>query len=89
MVEENQVTMNVEENQETTKGPKKVTTKDPKKVEEGNRLAEWNHKNKKAKKELILWHWGHSSCGGDRPPWLLPLSSQGQHCTSSATTPSN
>ena len=54
---ENQVTTNVEENQETTKGskkattkgPKEVTTKDPKKVEAGNRLAEWNCKNKKVK----------------------------------------
>ena len=32
------------------KGPKKVTTKDRKKIEVGNRLAEWNHKNKKVKK---------------------------------------
>ena len=58
MAEENQVTTNIEEKEVTakgskevtTKGPKKVITKDPKKVEEGNRLAEWNLKNKKVKK---------------------------------------
>ena len=74
MAEENQVTTNVEENQETTKGPKevttgskevttgskevttgpkKVTTKDPKKIEVGNMLAEWNRKNRKAKKSEV------------------------------------
>ena len=59
--------MKVENNQETTKGPKKVTTgpkevttgpkkvttKDPKKIEAGNRLVEWNHKNRKARKSEV------------------------------------
>ena len=74
MAEENQVTMNIEENQETTKGPKKetmrgpkrgttkgpkeVATKDPKKIEVGNRLAEWNRKNKKAKKSKMGQYYG-------------------------------
>ena len=26
--------------------------------------------------EPILWHWGCSSCGGDRWSWLLHLSNQ-------------
>ena len=50
-----------EENQETMKGPKEVitigpkevTTKDPRRVEQGKKLQEWNHRNKeelKAKK---------------------------------------
>ena len=36
-----------EPQQQVTKEPQQVTTKDPKKVEAGNRLAEWNRKNKK------------------------------------------
>ena len=48
MAEENQLTINVEENQETTKGPKEVntkgpkevTTKDLKRVQQGKKLAE-------------------------------------------------
>ena len=43
-----------EENQETTRGPKEVTTKDPKKVEQGKRMQEHNRRKKerelKAKK---------------------------------------
>ena len=35
------------EEQQVTKEPRQVTTKDPKKVEAGKRLAEWNRKNKK------------------------------------------
>ena len=53
MAEENQVTMNIEENQETTgpkevttRGPKEVTMKIPKKVEVGKRLAEYNCKKR-------------------------------------------
>ena len=67
MAEENQVMTNVEENKETTKGPKevttgpkevtaapkKVTTKNPKKVEAGDRLVEWNRKNRKARKSEV------------------------------------
>ena len=34
------------EEQQVTKEPQQVTTKDPKKVEAGKRLAEWNRKNK-------------------------------------------
>ena len=34
------------EQQQVTKEPQQVTTKDPKKVEVGKRLAEWNRKNK-------------------------------------------
>ena len=58
MAEENQVTMNIGETRkspkkETMRGPKEMTTKDPKKIESGTRLAEWNHKNKKAKKSKV------------------------------------
>ena len=34
------------EEQQVTKEPQQVTTKDPKKVEAGKRLAKWNRKNK-------------------------------------------
>ena len=34
------------EEQQVTKEPQQVTTKDPKKVEAGKTLAEWNRKNK-------------------------------------------
>ena len=34
------------EEQQVTREPQQVTTKDPKKVEAGKRLAEWNRKNK-------------------------------------------
>ena len=42
----------------TTKGPKKVTTKDPKKIEVGNRLAEWNRKNRTVKKSKVSEYYG-------------------------------
>ena len=58
MAEENQVMTNIEETmrgpkKKTKRGPKQVTTKDPKKIEVGNRLAEWNRENKKAKKSEV------------------------------------
>ena len=55
MVEENQVTMNVEE---TTKGPKEVTTKDLRRVQQGKNLAKWNRKNKKAQKSKVSQYYG-------------------------------
>ena len=47
MAEENQV---MKEPQQITKEPQRVTTKNPKKVETGNRLAESNCKKREAKK---------------------------------------
>ena len=63
MAEENQVTINIEETtkgqkKETMRGPKEVTTKDPKKIEVGNRLVEWNHKNKNLKKSEVGQYYG-------------------------------
>ena len=54
MAEENVITANklAEENQVTKKEPQQVTTKNPKKVEQGKRLAESNHKKREAKKKL-------------------------------------
>ena len=40
--------------QQITKEPQRVTTKNPKKVEAGKRLAESNHKNREAKKQVKL-----------------------------------
>ena len=42
----------------TTKGPKEVTTKDPKKVEQGKKLAENNCKNRKVKKSEVSQYYG-------------------------------
>ena len=52
MAEENDITPNklAEENQVTKKELQRVTTKNPKKVEQGKRLAENNHKKREAKK---------------------------------------
>ena len=70
---ENKLTANkmAEENHETRRGPKEVTTrdpkevtaKDPKKVEQGNKLQEGNHRMKKRKEqyryaiEVVLAAW--------------------------------
>ena len=58
MAEENDVTTNklAEENQ-VTKEPQRVTTKNPKKVEVGKRLAENNHKKREAKKKKNKRNW--------------------------------
>ena len=51
MAEGNQVTKEPQgEVQQITKEPQRVTTKNPKKVEAGNRLAESNHKKREVKK---------------------------------------
>ena len=55
MAEENQVTKEPQgEVQQITKEPQRVTTKNPKKVEAGERLPESNHKKREAKKQLKL-----------------------------------
>ena len=59
MAEKNQVTTNVEENQ--------VTTKDPKKVEVGKRLAEYNRKKReelKVQKSQVKPMLDSSQCYG-------------------------
>ena len=43
-----------EEQQQVTKEPQRVTTKNPKKVEAGKRLAESNHKRREVKKQAKL-----------------------------------
>ena len=51
MTEENQVQQVMKEQQQITKGPQRVTTKNPKKVEVGNRLAAYNRRRKEKKRE--------------------------------------
>ena len=86
-----------EENQLTKKEPQRVTTKNPKKVEQGKRLAESNHKKREVKKreeqrkeqseigekrsKPILRNWGRYSSGSYRWPWLLHLSNQESRAT--------
>ena len=72
--------------EQVTKEPQQVTTKNLKKVEAGKRLAAQNHRKREEERrtestsaraeqsEPILQHWSHSSCGGDRRPCLLHLS---------------
>ena len=50
MAEENQVQRVTKEQQQITKGPQRVTTKNPKKVEAGKRLAVHNRRRREEKK---------------------------------------
>ena len=43
---------------DVTTGPKEVTTKDPKRVQQGKNLAEWNHKKKKVQKSELSQYYG-------------------------------
>ena len=86
-----------EENQLTKNEPQRVTTKNPKKVEQGKRLAESNHKKREVKKreeqrkeqseigekqsKPILQNWGRYSSGSYRWSWLLHLSNQESRAT--------
>ena len=66
------------EEQQVTKEPQQVTTKNPNKVKAVKRLAEYNHRKRKEKKAQGrgVNHWSCYSCWSDRQPWLLHLSNQ-------------
>ena len=51
MAEEDQVTKEPQQVTQVTKEPQRVTTKNPKKVEQGKRLAEHNHKKREEQRK--------------------------------------